>query len=256
MRTRPLHSNGTEATSRRHYLVQRQPLLRAGFGPLLRGAVRPQLRPKRLCVRHVVRAVRVRPEVAVPAHALWGRDRDVGPARTREPRGVLRGRELVILCDESPVVILQVAAVGDRQTGRARAREGRRDRIMVVVMIVAVLRHALVHPPRPRFRATSVDLDDLRALVERVGRGVARREPFAMELAPMFIVYLKNSPKQTVKPEIDQSFPFGPKIRHKFILTLGFRALISSWYRYSLLIERRALWDRTAAWARNRACML
>lgn len=216
LRTRPLHSNGTEATPRRHDLVQRKPLLRASFGPLLRGAVRPQLRPKRLRVRHVVRAVGVGPEEAVPADALRGRDRDVGPARTGEPRGVLGRRELVVLGDEPPVVVLQVAAIGDRQAGRAGAREGGRHRLVVGV-IVAVLGHALVDPPsRPRFRAAGVDLDDLRALVVRVGRGVARREPFAMEL----IIHLKNSPPtQNVKsPKLIKTFPFGPKNRSHRLL--------------------------------------
>lgn len=49
----------------------------------------------------------------VPAHALGWRGRGVRPARAPETGGVLSGGELAVVAKETPVEIMEVAAVGD-----------------------------------------------------------------------------------------------------------------------------------------------
>lgn len=123
LRARPLHPHPTQAIPRLHHLMERQPPLRAALGPLLRRAVRPQLRLERLRFRHVVRVAAVAPEEALRAQAFRRRHGPAAPARSRESRRALRRREMALL---APFLIGgKISGFRRRLSGRDSALERR-----------------------------------------------------------------------------------------------------------------------------------
>lgn len=116
--TRPLHLNTTQTRPRLHDFVKRKPLLGPRLRPLFRCTLRPHLRPERLGVRHVVRAVRVRPEKPLSStRALGWRYRRIGPCGMCKTRGALRGATFEFVAREAPLVVLKAFAVGDGDAG-------------------------------------------------------------------------------------------------------------------------------------------
>lgn len=154
MRTgRPLHSHTAYAVPRRHYLIQRKPLLR--LRPLLRGTLRPHFCPKRLRIRHVIGEVTVSSEERFATHALRRRRRRVASTRAvRESRSALCRREFALLAIEAPFEILKVPAI--------------RKRRRLIGNILSAFRQRRSNPPGPRLCPVCVDFYDFWTLVEPI----------------------------------------------------------------------------------------